>query len=388
MQRFILLGLLAAILASAVCSAQSQNDAAAAEPGPLYRLFSSVTYDSVLEKLNQHGAAGYRFVDYSPTVADSIAVVMQRADSGPYEYAFVRAGVRGPKLAAAMNELGQRGFRYVPASMRVPPSKGLFHGPDVVLLMEKSQGSGKYEYQAFAPVLEKSLRKELGEATSAGFHPVVASLVNGALCFVVVERQPADKPTEDKAEAKAEPVERYKFVRVNKLKEREKQITEQGAAGFRILSAEYAPNVLQPLLVVLVEKTGSNAEYKFLSSDMQMAKDNEKSSASQQTTDFMTKLNEFGAQGYRVVPMGPFGRVHVEGNFKFNVWREASAVLEKHPGQRFEYEYVDAEDMPELARKLTKLAGQGFVLMRSGLLGNDSAFVERVTEEPAPVTPR
>jgi hypothetical protein len=350
---------------------------------PHYHLFSVVSLDSAIEKLNQYGAMGYRFLDQTVAEGGAYTVIMEKSSPGTYQYLYASGTLHKSKFEESLNANGARGFRYIQGSMgSAGPSVGgllsssIFSYPVCVGLMERVVGADdSYEYKTFSPITLGSLAKDLSNAAGAGFQPVEAgdpSLGRGNH-FAIVERSSRKSPQSGSVASD------YRFIGISQLKDRERKIAEHVAGGFRILFTGYGHSGLhseQSAFFALLEKSKPETEiegppvgreYKFLDSLQEGIED-------KNLAAFVQQLNGAAASGYR--PLG----TPISTTFHTDRWLKPhfkfSAVLERSD-RRLEYRFATADDTTGLSRLLAELWKEGFRVARSGLLTNQSAIVER-----------
>jgi hypothetical protein len=426
MKRYFLVTVLL-ILGSALTVKAQEGSSASPSPQGLstlpYHLFNVVSQDSVIEKLNQYGAMGYRFLAEAMAEGGAYTLIMERSSSGTYQYVYASGTLHGSKFQENLNAHGATGFRYIHGTMGGGPSGGgMFAPPVCVGLMEKALGADEaYEYKVVMPMRQGSFAKDIANAAAAGFQPVEASSlaelaqlggVPGDRNLVIVERS-SRKPSQTGSVASS-----YRFIGISQLKDRQGRIAENMAEGYRILFAGYGTSGLhseQSAFFALLEKSPRAAgethqitqagkqrqiehlpldvprlkaeteiqggpvarEYRFLDAQQEGIEN-------QQAVAFVQQLNDAAASGYRTVGK-PISRI-----FHINRWGRPhvkfSVILERS-ASKLEYQLATADDTPGLSRRLTQLWEQGFRVRPMGLLSNQSAIVEREltsTETKAP----
>lgn len=425
MKRYFLVTVLF-ILGSALAVKAQEGSSASPSPqgsGALpYHLFNVVSQDSVIEKLNQYGAMGYRFLAEAVAEGGAYTLIMERSSSGTYQYVYASGTLHKSKFQENLNAHGAKGFRYIYGTMGGGPSGGgMFSPPVYVGLMEKASGADEaYEYKVVMPMRLGSFAKDLADAAAVGFQPVEAiSLaelaqpgVPGDRNLVIVERSSRKLPQTDSVASS------YRFLGISQLKDRQGKIAENMTEGYRILFTGYGRSGLhseQSAFFALLEKSPSAAgeahpitqaskqrqiehlpqdvpgpkaeteiqgglgarEYRFLDAQQEGIEN-------QQAAAFVQQLNDAAASGYRTLGK-PISRT-----FHINRWGRPhvkfSAILERS-ASKLEYQLATADDTPGLSRRLTELWEQGFRVPPMGLLSNQSAIVEREvtsTETKAP----
>lgn len=377
---FLLSSALEAQEGSSVSPSREGSDA------PPYHLFNAVSQDSVIEKLNQYGAIGYRFLAEARAEGGAYTVIMEKFPRGTYQYVYASGTLHKSKFQENLNANGARGFRFLNGTMGgAPPGGGMFSEPLLFALMEKtSSPEDTYEYKVVAPMLLQSFAKDLGDAASLGFQPVEADSMAelsqlrgpGDRYLVIVERR-SKKPAQTGAIARS-----YRLVGISELKDREFKTVEKVAQGYRILFTGYGRSGLhsESAFFALLERPPDAAdaihsiaekpavrEYRFLDAEQEGLE-------SRQAGAFVRQLSDAAARGYEPADK-PISRIFIinrwgKPHFKF------TAVLQKSD-RKLEYQLAYADDTPGLSRRLVELWEKGFRVPPMGLLSNQSAIVER-----------
>jgi hypothetical protein len=144
-----------------------------------------------------------------------------------------------------MQEAGATGFRFV----AVMGGETAFGGKEVVVLMQKTATSPRFEYRLLATTKTSTMQKELQEAADAGFefleHTVFESLFGGKEVTAILERDPA-----------ATSRERYesKLIATNRTSTLQKELQEVGNQGFQALGMTVAETAIGGSELVVITR--------------------------------------------------------------------------------------------------------------------------------------
>ena len=125
-----------------------------------------------------------------------------------------------------LNEAAEAGYRY----QQVMGGESSVGGKEVIVVMSRAErSSGRYSYKLLATSKTSTMRKELQEASDAGFsyrgQTVFSSTFGGEEVVAILER---DKDG-------AQPMFDYKLMATSKTSTLEKELTEAGAAGYEVV---------------------------------------------------------------------------------------------------------------------------------------------------------
>jgi hypothetical protein len=125
-----------------------------------------------------------------------------------------------------MQEAAAAGYRFA----AVMGGETSFGGNEVVVLMQKTPASSRFEYRLLATSKTSTMQRELQEAADAGFEfvaqTVFESLFGGKEVAAILERDPSTA-SKQKYE--------YKLIATKKTSTLQKELQEIGAQGFQAL---------------------------------------------------------------------------------------------------------------------------------------------------------
>jgi hypothetical protein len=126
-----------------------------------------------------------------------------------------------------LNESADAGFRFG----AVMGGETSFGGSEAVVVMQKVEGAGRFEYRLLATSKTSTMQKELQEASDAGFRyvgqTVFKSMFGGAEVACILERDASAKAAPDRYE--------YRLFATKKTSTMQKELQEAGDAGFEII---------------------------------------------------------------------------------------------------------------------------------------------------------
>lgn len=154
----------------------------------------------------------------------SVLVAVASADE-PVQYR-VLATNKTSTMQKELNQAADAGFRFG----AVMGGETSFGGSEVVVVMQKVPGVGRYEYRLLATSKTSTMQKELQEAADAGFsyvgQTVFKSTFGGAEVACILERDSAE-PSADRYE--------YRLLATSKTSTMQKELQQAGEASFQIV---------------------------------------------------------------------------------------------------------------------------------------------------------
>lgn len=165
-------------------------------------------------------------VAVSVLLACSLIRSMPAHAQAPVQYR-VLATNKTSTMQKELNEAGDAGFRFRTAM----GGQTAFGGSEVVVVMQKTEGSSRFAYRLLATSKTSTMQKELQEAAEAGFsyvgQSVFKSTFGGSEVACFLER--------DSSLSKSTEEYQYRLLATNKTSTMQKELQEAGEQGFEII---------------------------------------------------------------------------------------------------------------------------------------------------------
>ena len=340
---------LIAILATFGCVrplAWSQDDASEStklDAAQQYMVLDTFKISTMQKELDGAAVAGYRVVT---GVGRSFLILEKTSGSGRYEYVLPRPGEK------ALNEAANNGFRVLPRTLGVRRDTG-----DVV--MEKElQSAEKYEYRLLDTTRSATMQTEVDTATRQGYRvlgitktdPLGSGLGNRIVIMERVAGQSAKVP-ETSVEVPAEPG--FLLLQTTKTGTLQKELDDAAKRGYKVLDASD-----DELAVFLEKVTQPPNVYEYLVV------------ATTKTSTLEKEVNDAAARGFHILPQTLSGiDKKLFGGFGGTVQTENVVLMEKAPGDgaaRSQYKLLATQRVSTLQKELTAASQQGWALCGAG----------------------
>jgi hypothetical protein len=159
-----------------------------------YKVLATSRTSSMEREMNDHGAAGYRFVTVmggeTGFGGKEVVVLMQKGGdvTGKYRYKLLAAS-RTSTLQKELNDAAIDGYDYVGQSV----FESMFGGEEIVSIVERGAGAeSEFVYKLVATSRTSTLQREVDELAGEGFQALgltVGKTALGGAELVVIARK-------------------------------------------------------------------------------------------------------------------------------------------------------------------------------------------------------
>ena len=339
-----------------------------------YRGFSVVRQADLEPTLNRYSAGGYRLVAIAAEPGGNVLAVMEQLppQSPVREYRALFGGwahLRGLHneipIVLQMNEAGAQGYRFFPASVVFES------GAAAAVVMEKDlDPAARYAYRVFSPQFETAHRFEQDalQGEAEGFHVVFHGSAGRGPSTLMEKR--TDSPVSVDPGSN-----RFRTLPAKDISRKLQEQVNEGYVPMRS-SVWLDINTIQHALWFQKSRAADLRLVNY-EAEFHQREANPDSGAG----EFVQKLNEAAAQGYRIVAP-PVRISYVKPAFRVHWIASFNGVMLRSPGAPpVTYRYLVGLSLPELVSQMNDAAAEGFRVVPDSLGHDGSILLERVQAE-------